>query len=399
MLLVCLRRGVGLLSGAFTAVTAIVAVSIAPVAAHADPAGAETFTLKPFAGGYAHPIRFVTPPGGGGPLYVVQQEGAVLPLSADPKDRDPLIDLSTELSGGSGEGGLLDIAFHPQYADNGLVYVTYTTKTRTIELRLSEFTATRGHVDTGGERKMIRSIIQEYTNLGGSLAFGPDGMLYIGIGDGSGPSDPQDRGQNRGDLFGSVLRIGTEKPAGKQEYTTPADNPFVKNDIGNHDIYAYGFRDPRSMTWDLATKTLYAGDTGIGLEQEIDEIKPAGNYGWAVFDGKQCMRMRFECMDKAYVAPVLSYLKETGTAIALGPIYAGAKHPSLTGMLLYADGHTGKVWGLKRENGSTSANPLLLSSGRSLSAVGVDPTGTIYVSDYDKGEIFELTPNSPTPPK
>lgn len=361
----------------------------------AERASAEsgpTYTLTPYAKGYSHPIRFVTAPGAEGPSYVVEQEGKVTPLTPDTKAREPYLDLSTELIGGTGEGGLLDFAFHPKFAENGLVVVSYTGKSRTPEFRVSEFSASKSGVDTNTERKLLRTMIQEYTHLGGALAFGPEDRLFIGVGDASGPSDPQDRGQSRGDIFGAILRIGTERPStGKQEYETPKDNPLIKNELGNHDIWAYGFRDPRTLTFDPVTKTLWAGDAGVGLEQEIDDVKPGGNYGWAVYDGKQCLRMRFECLDKAYASPVVAYGKELGSAIVIGPVYQGDKFPALKGMLLYADSRTGKVWGLKREGNAVKENPLLVSSGLSLSAIGVDAKGAIYVADYEKGEILELS--------
>lgn len=365
--------------------------AVAGSTAAAQNPATPAYTLKTYAQGYSHPIRLVSSPLEGSPLMVVEQEGKVSALNADPKSRKPYFDFSAELDGGSGEGGLLDFVFSPNFSESPTVVASYTGKSRTREFRVSEFTASKSDADPGSERKLIRLMIKDFVNLGGALAFGDDGRLYIGLGDGSGPSDPEDRGQNRTDLFGSVLRIGPAKGSTpKQEYETLADNPFGKNGLGNPDVWAYGFRNPRSLTFDSARRTLWEGDTGVGLEQEINEVKSGANYGWAVYDGKQCLRMRFECLDKGYAPPAVSYGKESGAGIIIGPVYTAAKHPALQGMLLYSDTKSGKIWGLKRDNGTTTANPLLVSSGRSIDAIGVDGSGRIFAADYDKGEILEL---------
>lgn len=366
------------------------------------PAGPPKLALEELATGYTQPLQFAVSPDSLSAVFVVQRNGKVQSLEADEKQRTTILDIQEIVIPGD-QLGLLGFAFHPRYNENRLTYAHYIGKSRELENRISEFTVLGTGTGTpDAERKILRISDPGPTQNGGQIHFGPDDYLYIGIGDGGGVNDPKDRGQNTQDHYGSILRIGVEADeATKQAYLAPVDNPYVTNSLGNRDVWATGLRDPRTFTFDTLTRSLWVGDAGNGIEQEINLVRPGGNYGWSKFDGTGCLSMRFECMNQKYLPPVTSYLKKDGTSVVVGAVYHGAALPQeMDGVLVYADQTSGKLWGLKYEGGSVKENRLLLDTGKQVSAIGQDAKGEILLADYQTGGIYRLISGSPKePPK
>ena len=349
--------------------------------------------LEPVAAGYEKPVQIVSAPGETGTLYVVEHTGKVRTLNAESSARRTVLDLS-EAVVLTAESGLLGFAFHPSYQTNRLAYAHYIGKARTNENRISEYTIPAGGSgDPEGERRLIRLMQKTLTNLGGQIAFGPDNFLYIGLGDGSGENDPQDTGQNANDALASILRIDVQEEAStKQSYLAPVDNPFVVSSLGSRDVWAYGLRNPRTLSFDPLTKNLWSGDAGPGIEQEINLIQKGGNYGWSVFDGVGCLRMKFECMNQKYRSPAASYVKKDGTAVTVGFVQHGsALGAEFDGALFFADQASGNIWALKKAGEPGAAKELVIASGKQISAFGLSEAGEILVADYATGDILKIT--------
>ncbi|MFN8392144.1 MAG: PQQ-dependent sugar dehydrogenase [Bdellovibrionota bacterium] len=376
------------------------ACSIAPAApalAENPPKAAATIALEEVADGYKRPVQIVVAPGEDGRIYIVEQSGKVVPLKVgSPEERDPIVDL-TDAVATVPEGGLLGFAFHPKYPEVSKGYAHYIGKSREVENRISEVVLADGA--PGGvneERKLIRLSQGAVVHIGGQIMFGPDNYLYIGIGDGGAHNDPKETGQNFGDQFGNILRIDVEEQtATNQPYLAPVDNPFVSGTRGNRDVWAGGLRDPRTFSFDSKTNNLWVGDTGAGLMQEVDIVKPGGNYGWSVFDGAECLRMRFECMNQKYQPPVVSYLKQDGAGVTVGYVYRGKAMPDLEGTLIYGDRVSGKIWGLKYEDEKLVSNTLLLATDKDVSAFGQKANGELLLADYKTGKIFRIVSAQP----
>jgi len=351
----------------------------------------DSLELELFAAGYEKPLQIVTPVEASEPPYVVEQTGAVVSLNPDKAKRVTILDLKEEVVL-TDEAGLLGFAFHPEFAVNHFAYAHYIGKSREKENRISEFHISGG-VPSGAndERRMIRLLQKNLENLGGQIAFGPDKNLYISIGDGDGQTDSENRGQNQNDQFANILRIGVaEETSTNQPYLAPVDNPYVANGLGHRDVWAVGLRNPRTFTFDPETKNLFVGDAGTGIEQEVDLVRAGGNYGWSVFDGIGCLRMRFECMNQKYSSPIVSYLKTSGTAVSVGFVYDGDAIASLKGALLYGDKKSGRLWALKYSGGKLISNDLILETGKEISCFGQTPSGEPLLADYKTGAIYQL---------
>ena len=370
------------------------ASNAAPNAALATTAAASKrfkLSLSSIATGYNQPRQIIQSPGENATVYILERNGRVVSLDPDESKRSVLVDLSEQLVTSGDKGGLLGLAFHPNFAENGLVYISYTTKNRTNELRVSEFTVVGQTINIESERKLLRIQLSEISNLGGALAFGPDNQLYIGIGDASGEHDPQERGQNRHDLYGVVLRITPEADADKgKDFIIPKDNPYVTSGLGSKESWIFGLRSPESLSFDNRTNRLWVGDAGAGLQQEINLASPGGNYGWAAFDGTECLRMRFECLDKSFIPPVAAYGGMDGGAITVGPTYYGASLSSISGLLLFGDANSGRLWGLNYNAQGSSERKLLLETGKGIRAIAADTSDRVLIADSRGGEIFEL---------
>ncbi|MBN2154202.1 MAG: PQQ-dependent sugar dehydrogenase [Candidatus Lokiarchaeota archaeon] len=339
---------------------------------------------------FTQPVGIYDAGDGSGRLFVVEQGGLVWQFDNDPgtASKDLFLDASDLISTG-GEKGLLGLAFHPNYAANGFIYVYYTM-IGVNDARLSRFTVNETDPTIANEssRVTILDVTQPYPNHnGGQIAFGPDGYLYVGLGDGGSGGDPLGHAQNRSTLLGSILRIDVDDGF---PYGIPADNPFAGNVNGyKEEIYAFGLRNPWRFSFDDATGTLWAGDVGQGAWEEIDVIEKGGNYGWNAMEGAHPYPGGGPNVT-AVVPPVHEYAN-AGPDIAVtgGFVYRGSRAPGLAGRYVFADYGSGKVWALEYQAGIAASNALLVDSDLLIPSFGVDAAGELYICAYG-GSIYEL---------
>lgn len=343
---------------------------------------------------FQRPVGVYAPPDDSGRLFVLEQEGVVRVLSPDMGGGQApgFLDIRDRVNDRGNEEGLLGLAFHPDFASNGLFYLDYTASgpRRTV---ISEFrldAADPGKGDEGSER-VILEVPQPYSNHnGGQIAFGPDGFLYIALGDGGSGGDPQGNGQNRRSLLGSILRIDVDHPAPGQGYGVPADNPFAGNTDGyREEIFAYGLRNPWRFSFDPATGELWAGDVGQNRIEEIDLIEKGHNYGWNVMEGSDCYEPSSGCDRTGLTSPVAEYGHELGISVTGGFVYRGSGIPALEGQYLYADFGSGRLWAL---NAATPDDPRvreILRTGMNIASLGVEASGEILLCSFD-GKLYRL---------
>jgi uncharacterized protein (TIGR03437 family) len=333
--------------------------------------------LIPVADGLSSPLYATSARDGSNRLFIVEQTGRVKVLTpgATAPLETPFLDIATKIIAG-GERGLLGLAFHPQYASNGRFFVNYTRRPDGATV-VSEFKVSAGDPNVAEtEERIIVTIPQPFANHnGGWIDFGPDGFFYIGMGDGGSGNDPGDRAQNIDDLLGKMLRIDVNTN-GTTPYVSPPTNPFFGSTPGRDEIYATGLRNPFRCSFDRATGTLYAGDVGQGLIEEVSIITLGGNYGWRVYEGTRCTNLGpAPCVASNYVAPLLEYDHSGGRcSVTGGYVYRGAGNSLPTGAYVYADFCTGEIF--IRNGGSTS---LIRDTDLLISSFGEDEAGEIYV--------------------
>jgi glucose/arabinose dehydrogenase len=284
---------------------------------------------------------------------------------------------------GANEQGLLGLALHPNYAENGEVFVCYTAAEdgRTVVSRFQTSEANPNQADPDSEEVLLE-VHQPFANHnGGWIEFGPDGYLYISLGDGGFRNDPQGNGQDPSTLLGSILRIDVDSKAKGRPYGIPADNPFVDDDSRRDEIFAYGFRNGWRLAFDPANGDLWCGDVGQELWEEVNVVKRGGNYGWSVREGNHPFGSTLLRDDVSQpIDPVWEYDHQIGKSITGGRVYRGKATPALEGKYLYADYVTGRIWalGYDRETGQVTENLELVSGGIPVLSFGQDAQGEIY---------------------
>lgn len=283
------------------------------------------------------------------------------------------------------EEGFLGLAFHPNYKDNGQFFVYYTSATEPRTSIVSRFNVSAddpNKADVASE-KVIMKIAQPFSNHnGGSIAFGKDGYLYIGLGDGGSLNDPLSNGQNLSTLMGSLLRIDIDQHDSGKNYAIPADNPFVDRKGAQREIFAYGFRNIWRMTVDRKTGDIWAADVGQDFWEEINVVKKGGNYGWSVREASSPFKNVSATSEDQLINPVWEYDHQTGKSITGGFVYRGSRIPELQGKYLYADYISGRIWalGYDSESGKVTSNESIATAGFPVLAFGEDEAGEIYYS-------------------
>ncbi|MFI5294608.1 MAG: PQQ-dependent sugar dehydrogenase [Thermodesulfovibrionales bacterium] len=342
-------------------------------------------------GGLVHPVDITHAGDDSRRLFVVEQGGRIMIIRADVLLAAPFLDISDRVLSG-GERGLLSVAFPPGFATSGRFYVNYTRQPdgATVVARY-HVSANPDIADHLSEERLL-VISQPFPNHnGGQLAFGPDGFLYIGMGDGGSAGDPRKYAQNHGSLLGKMLRIDVE--SGTLPYSVPPTNPFVQTLGYLPEIWALGLRNPWRFSFDRQTGDLYIGDVGQNLYEEVD-FQPAAstggeNYGWNIMEASHCY-LSTSCSSAGLVLPVAEYDHTTGDcAVIGGMVYRGQKYPGLQEVYLYGDYCTGRIRGLKKDGGSFQ-NTILFASPYAITTFGEDESGSIYLSDYKSGSIYRV---------
>jgi len=343
--------------------------------------------LQPVLRGLDQPV-YVTHAGDrSGRLFVVEQGGLIRVARGGQVRPTPFLDLRRRVVAG-GEMGLLSVAFHPRYAANGRCFVNYTSqegehlKTVIAEYRVS---AADPDVANPAERVLLE-IPQPFRNHNGGLnLFGPDGMLYIGMGDGGSAGDPFNNGQRLDTLLGKLLRLDVDGSG----IRVPSDNPFVGRAGARPEIWAWGLRNPWRFSFDRATGRLFVADVGQNAIEEIDLVERGGNYGWNIMEGSRCFRAP-DCETTGLRLPIAEYTHEQGCSVTGGYVYRGSRIRELAGRYLFGDYCSGRLWALTEAPGGRWSTSLLLDTGVRISSFGEDQDGEIYVVDH-RGAVYLLT--------
>ncbi|HUP19711.1 MAG TPA: PQQ-dependent sugar dehydrogenase [Gemmatimonadota bacterium] len=356
------------------------------------PSGDTAPALETVATGLDFPLHVTAPPGDPR-VFVVEKAGRIRIVEGGALLPEPFLDVSGEVSGGS-EQGLLSLAFHPGYAANGRFFVNYTDRggdTRVVEYRVS---ADPNRADPAPVRTVL-TVAQPFSNHnGGLVAFGPDGMLYVGMGDGGSGGDPQGNAQDLGTLLGKLLRIDVD---GGAPYAVPADNPFTGEPGARGEIWAYGLRNPWRFAFDRETGDLYVADVGQNRLEEVNAVEGTGrglDYGWNVMEGDECVQPREGCDTAGRTLPVVVYGHGDGCSVTGGHVYRGSAIPDLQGAYFYSDFCSGFVRSFRFAGGAATDEqswPELRPSEGSVSSFGEDAAGEIYLMTSG-GTVYKFVP-------
>jgi glucose/arabinose dehydrogenase len=351
------------------------------------PAGEANIRLAPVVTeGLSGPV-FLTAPAGDARLFIVEQPGRIRVVENGTLLPTPFLTL-TDITAG-GERGLLSMAFHPQYAQNGFFYVNYTDGRGDTRVERYRVSTDRNRADPASAQLVIQ-VTQPYSNHnGGLVAFGPDGKLYIGMGDGGGGGDPDETGQDPLHLLGKLLRLDVD---GAAPYTIPADNPYAGRSDRRPEIWAMGLRNPWRFSWDRTANLLFVADVGQNQLEEINVV-PAGqpglNYGWDVMEGSDCFEPGNGCDRAGLVLPASEYTHADGCSITGGYVYRGQDLPALRGTYFYADYCEGWIRSFRYAGGqATDPRTWELENVGNITSFGEDSRGELYV--MAGGDVYKI---------
>ena len=330
-------------------------------------------------------------------VYLSGQPGLILAIS-DPTPQEEgktnsvyeILDIRERVSDRGWEEGLLGLAIDPDDPSYLYVYYSAANPRRSVVSRFSTAPSDSPAAADPDSELVILEVPQPYANHnGGQIAFGPDGYLYIGLGDGGSAGDPQRNGQDTSTLLGTILRVDVSEATAEQPYAIPPDNPFVDGG-GRPEIWAYGLRNPWRFSFDRETGELWAGDVGQNEWEEIDIIERGGNYGWNAMEGNHCFRPSSDCESEGFIPPVWEYpLENDACSVIGGYVYRGAAIPWLAGAYVYGDFCTGQIFGLRYANGEVVEHKQLADTGLRIASFGQDNDGELYVLPQGKG-VFRL---------
>jgi glucose/arabinose dehydrogenase len=348
------------------------------------------------------PIQILSRPDEANNLYVLEQPGRIVVLdSSKPNATEPAVfmDLHETTRMKNNEEGLLSMAFSPTVAEDDTFYL-YFSKSDPRRTVLSKFSIKDGVGDPTSEEVLLE-IPQPWGNHnGGAVVFGPDGMLYLSIGDGGAANDPRGAGQNLSTMLATVIRIDPSTASDTKPYSIPSDNPFVDVEGAKPEIWAYGLRNVWRMSFDEKTGQLIGGDVGQNKWEEIDVITRGGNYGWNLREGKHRFSRSKVEPHSPPIDPVVEYPRSDGISVTGGHVYRGKAKPELEGVYLYADYRSGRIWGIRiDESGALSDGPTQVAQlrGSLISSFGVDANGELWLCSFDgeeypgDGEVWRFT--------
>ena len=345
---------------------------------------------------FNHPVWFSPIPGQPGWFAVAEiQSGRIWRFRPDAAGAEKT--LFADLGGAVLPGeitGLMGLAFHPDFARNHRYFVKLHTPREAGRLAVSIFerlASTDGLADSGQGSKLILKIpvVSEIHN-GGQIAFGPDGLMYVGMGDTGPQGDPRGHGQDLGQWLGKMLRIDVDRAEGDRPYAIPADNPFVGRADARPEIFAYGLREPWRFSFDRLTRDLWVGDVGQGRFEEVSIVRKGDNLGWNVLEGFSRHSERYRSAGSAYVPPVFSYSHRVGVSVTGGFVYRGTAQPALAGKYVFADFETRRVWALTTTDQKLTSIVEIGRAPDKVASIGQDETGELYLVGYDRGMISRI---------
>lgn len=344
--------------------------------------------LEPVGVGIAAPVGITPAPGGW--LLVSEQRGRVVALDPESGEQAEVVDLSDRITSG-GEQGLLGLALHPEWPADPRAFVHYSDLNgNTVISVLAGAQSGDGppSFNRESERVLLR-VEQPYPNHnGGQLAFGPDGQLYIGLGDGGSGGDPHGNGQNASTLLGTILRVDVAGDA----FAIPADNPFSDGAGGAPEVFLFGLRNPWRFSFDGPTGLLWIGDVGQGSWEEIDRVDPltdaGANLGWNLMEGTHCFVQN--CPTDGLVLPVAEYGRDLGCSVTGGYVYRGTAIGDLAGWYVFGDYCSGNILGIRSDASGTTAPRTLLASFAGISSFGVGTDGELYLADINGGAVYRI---------
>jgi glucose/arabinose dehydrogenase len=344
---------------------------------------------------FEKPVDFQNANDGSNRLFVVEKSGLIHVFNNTPSvnETQVFLDISHLVSEEGNEMGLLGLAFHPEFESNGFFFVDYTANNprRTVIARYQVPSNQSNQANITSEY-VILEIPQPYTNHnGGQISFGPEGYLYIAMGDGGSGGDPLGNGQNKSSLLGALLRIDIDQSDVELEYSIPDTNPFYGNTMGfAEEIFAYGLRNPWRFSFDSESGLLLVADVGQNAIEEIDIVENGGNYGWNIMEGTQCYAST-ECENSSLIDPLWEYGHNVGTSITGGYVYRGARLAQIYGKYIFGDFTSGRIWALEFQSEVPVNNTELFDLSISISSFGVDENQELYIISY-AGSIYSLEP-------
>ena len=329
-------------------------------------------------------IYLTTPNDESGRIFVATREGIIFYIEKDSNNISLFIDIREKIDQElTGERGLLGFTFDQNYIDNGYFYIHYIDFDGNSVI--SRFKNTKNIESIFNTELKILQIDQPYSNHnGGSIIIGPDGYLYIALGDGGSGGDPFLNGQNGNALLGSILRIDVSKSSEDNRYQIPNDNPFIDNGNFKDEIWAYGLRNPWRMSFDMKTGKLFAGDVGQDNFEEINIIEKGGNYGWNIMEGNSCFNNEI-CNKENLIMPIIEYSHSEGCSVTGGYVYHG-RIESLKNKYIFSDFCSGNIWTIDLSNNEYEKERLLKGPFQ-ISSLGQDENGEVYILSFD-GRIY-----------
>ncbi|MFN8633681.1 MAG: PQQ-dependent sugar dehydrogenase [Chloroflexota bacterium] len=343
-------------------------------------------SLQALPFGFKQPLFLTHAGDGSGRRFVVERGGTIRVIQGDQLLPTPFLDISSRITTSGTEQGLLGLAFHPHFAENGRFFVGYTDRQGKDTVERYQVSADPNVADPSTGVKLLSIDDPAPNHNGGMVLFGPDGKLWIGFGDGGAAGDRFQNGQNKQTLLGKMLRLDADSG---EPYGIPADNPYVGSSEYRPEIWAMGLRNPWRYSFDRATGDLWIGDVGQNAYEEIDRV-PAGstgglNFGWPITEGTHCYPVSAQCDTSAYTQPVVDYGRDGGCSVTGGYVYRGPSFPTLQGLYFFGDFCTGKVWSLDRPDGGSWRMTEQLQQPIQISSFGEDEAGDLYVTTFSGG--------------
>lgn len=352
-----------------------------------SPGDVPKIALQALPFGFRQPLFLTHAGDGSGRMFVVEKAGTIRVIKEDQVLPTPFIDLSSKVRSSGSEQGLLGLAFHPRYAENGRFFVGYTDTAGRNTVERYQVSADPDRADPSTGVILLAIDDPAPNHNGGMVLFGPDGMLWVGTGDGGGSGDRYQNGQNKQALLGKMLRLDVD--AG-EPYAIPADNPYVNDPAYLDEIWAMGMRNPWRYSFDRANGDLWIADVGQNAFEEVNWVpggSPGGlNFGWPIMEATHCFPASARCDPAPYVQPVAEYGRDGGCSVTGGYVYRGVAHPSLQGLYFFGDYCSGRIWSVDRPDGENWRMTEQLKEAIQISSFGEDEAGEIYVTTFTGGD-------------